>query len=196
MTRYIFIVLLVLLPATSFAQIDVNTISLEFGYVRNYQSGMVNDKLFALSPEMKIGGIFFDEFFEWDFNISYWQDGITEPFPAADFVTYSYSSTNLGLRLNYFPQKLQIPFHFIAGTSTRFVNKKYIGGFDYTGNHNNSNSFILYTVDFGAGLDLMIVKKLRARLDGIMIIPLNKMENIERQGRSSSLKLGIDYFIN
>ena len=196
MKKHILIVLLVFIPTLAFAQININRISIEYGYVKNYQSDFGNDKLFALSPEIKVGGNFLKEDFEWDFGISYWKDGITEPFPIGDGVTYSYSSTNLGLRLNYFPVKILLPIHFISGISTRFVNEEYIDGRDLSGNYRNPNSFILYTYDFGAGLNLKIVSRIRARLDGMVIMPINKKENIDREGWGGSLKLGIDYFIN
>ncbi len=195
MDKNILFFLFLITPYLTFSQINISRISLNYGYVRNYQSDFESDNLFNLSPEIKLGGKFLKDYFEWDFDISYWQDGISKPFSIVDAATYSYSSTNLGFRLNSFPERIPIPIHFMSGITSRFVREKYIGGNDLYGNYRKTNSFILYTIDFGTGIDIRIISRIRVRLDGLLFMPINKRENINQKGWGSSLKLGLDYFL-
>lgn len=196
MKKLFLIIMLLSTPSFTSAQINVSRISLDYGFVSNYQPSFDNDKLLTLSPEIKVGGKFIKNYFEWDFNLSYWDDGINETFHIIDAATYSYSSINMGIRLNYFPEKIYLPIHFISGLSMRFVNEKYIGGVGLSGNYRNDNSFVIYTLDFGAGLDFKVHKKVRVRLDALVFMPFNKKETLREDGWGGSVKIGIDYFIN
>lgn len=196
MKKIFILFILIMIPSITFSQTNVSRISLDFGYIRNYQPDFGNDKLFAFSPEIKIGGNFIKDHFEWDFSLSYWDDGVDLPFNIADAVTYSYSSTSFSARLNYFPEKILLPLHFISGLSARYVDVDYIGGSDLSGNYLGDNSFFLFTFDLGAGLDLKVLEKVRLRFDALAFIPIKNKKNLPVAGWGGSLKIGVDYFIN
>jgi|GEM_PF-2035864 len=179
----------------AFAQSDISKVSLGMSIARNYQSDLGNDKFFAFSPEIKLGGAFIVDYFEWDLSLSYWQDSIQKPFPVTDTPTYSYSSTSLGLSLNYFPQNRIIPIHFISGVSTRLVREKHVGGGNYDGSYRNDNSFMLNTMDFGTGIDLNVTNNVRVRLDGLLSMPFVKKDVLASGGWGRSLRIGVDYSI-
>jgi len=187
--------MLVVIPSATFAQIDISRISVELGVVRNYQLSFFWDKINSISPGIKLGGKFIEDYFEWDFSISYWDDGVNDLLPITDGFTFSYSSTSLSAAFNYYPEKVAIPIHFISGLSTRFVNKKYIGGEDMGGNIGKSSSFILYTLDFGAGLNFTITQTIRIRGDVLLFMPFNKKDFLFENGWGGSAKLGMDYFL-
>jgi len=186
---------LIIIPSAAFAQTDISRVSVELGAVRNYQSSFIMDKLYSFSPGIKLGGRFIENYLEWDFSISYWDDGVNDLLPISDGFTFSYSSTILSAALNYYPEKVAIPIHFISGLSTRFVNRKYIGGEDMGGNIGKSSSFILYTLDFGAGLNFTITKTIRIRGDVLLFMPFNKKDFLFEKGWGGSAKLGMDYFL-
>lgn len=195
MIKFIYIISFLLLPSLIFAQTNISRVSLDMGIERNYQSDLGNDDFFAFSPGVKLGGTFIFDYLEWDLGLSYWNDGIHKEFPITDTPTYSYSSSNLGIHLNYFTQKLIIPLHFISGVSTRLVREKHVGGGNYFGSYRNDNSFLLNTLDFGAGLNVNVTTNVRIRLDGLLSMPFAKKYVLDSGGRGSSLKIGIDYFI-
>jgi len=185
----------VIISSTTLAQVNINKVSFDLGYTNNYQREFGNSKLFALSPEFKIGGNLIKEHFEWDVLFSFWNDGVDKPFQIRDATTYSYSSQIIGLRLNYFPKKIIIPIHFISGLSSRFIQEKYVGGTDFTGMFREDNSLFLLTFDFGLGLDVRLIQRFRIRIDGLVSLPFNKHNVLYAKGWSNSLKLGLDYFI-
>ena len=194
--RIFFTAFFLLLTTYVSAQTDISQLSLDLGYVNNYQSSFGNNKTLAFAPEVKLGGNFIKKFFEWDFAVSYWDDGIDEILNIQDAPTYSFSSAIISLRLNYYPVEVYIPIHFIAGLSTRFVNEKYIGGEDMGGYHRDDNSFILYTIDLGAGLEYKINETFRIRCDVVAFIPFKEKSRLYNEGYGGSLKIGLDYFIN
>lgn len=189
----ILLILFGLTVSTIFAQTNISKVSLEAGYVRNYQSDFGNNNLFTISPGIKIGGEFITDAFEWDLSLSYWHDGIDQVIPVADQATYSYNSTNIELHLNYFPTDIIIPIHFITGFSTRFINEKYIGGSYLSGSHRNDNSFPMFSFDFGTGLNFEIEDIIRMRCDLLVFMPLSTTEILPTKGWSSNIKIGIDY---
>ena len=94
------------------AQSDISRISLDLGYITGYQITIGDTNDFQFAPELKIGGKLVKKYFEWDFGISYWDDGIDSLLNVSDAATYSYSSTILGLHLSYFPPDAFVPVHF------------------------------------------------------------------------------------
>lgn len=188
------IILFSVLPIIASAQTDLVKLSIDLGIAQNYQPDSDDKKTYTISPEIKLGGAFISNQFEWDAGLSYWWDGIRKEIKATDIETYSYSNLSLGLRLNYLPKERIIPIHFISGLSARLVRENYIGGEDYGGNYRNDNVFMLYTLDIGAGIDVKISDNVKIRADGIFFIPVIKKELLDSGGSGSSFKIGFDYY--
>lgn len=193
--KYCFLVILFsIIPIITVAQTDLSRFSVDVGITRNYQSDFGNNRFYAFSPELKAGGTFISDQFEWDAGLTYWWDGVRKEFDITDSPTYSFSSLSLGWRLNYLPEHRIIPFHFISGVSTRLVRKKYVGGGQYDGSYQNDNLFMLYTLDFGAGVDMKVSDTIRIRFDGLLFMPFVKKDYLATEGWGRSLKIGIDYY--
>lgn len=194
------LVLLILLSSfAAYAQVNISKVGFSAGLVGSYHYDFENTSGPALYLELKTGGIFFEEYFEWELHTGFWDDGINEPHPIADHITYSYSSLIVGTRIIYFPQKglkkFPIPIHFIGGFSTRLIDKDYVGGFDLSGNEGNNKSFTLLTADFGVGINYELFNKLRLHSEFEFYLPINGNQSLKNNGANGLIKFGIDYLL-
>lgn len=192
MKKILFIILLFSVSPQLIAQITLSRVSFGFGYIRNYTHVHLDYNKYSISPELKVGGKFVKEYFEWELSMSYWNEDL-DNIKFADGATYSYSTTTLGIRLNYFPQyalpKFLLPVHLVLGLSSRLTNEFYNGG----SSARDDNSFFIYSVDLGGGLNFNVIKQLRIRCEALAFIPLNKDEQIYSNKIGGSVKVGIDY---
>jgi len=202
--KKIFITLITLL-IVSFrplsAQINFSKVSVDIWVKQNYKTyHFDNTNQFLFYPELQIGGKFIHDYLEWNINGGYWNDGIDEPFPVMDHMTYTYSSIIVGGYISFYPEKLSekfiFPIHLLTGFSHHFISEKYVGGEDFTGSHRNNNFFGLFTIDLGLGVNFNLIDRIRIRLEGIVYFPLDKNQYTENYGSSSSFKIGFDYMFN
>jgi hypothetical protein len=146
----------------------------------------------SISPELKVGGKFFEEYFEWDFSISYLRE-YPDNIKFEDGAAYSYSNTTLGIRLSYFPNyvlpEFPFPVHLILGFSSGLFNEFYDGGT----RSREDNPFFIYSLDLGGGLNFNIINELRIRCEALAFIPLNSYQNLYTNKPGASVKAGIDY---
>lgn len=194
------------LCSTVNAQVNLSKVSLDAGIIKNQQYEIGNTRLFTFYPEVQLGGLLYKDYLEWGLNFGYWDDGVKEPFPYADWVTFSYHSYILGTKVMFLPQNafksFALPLHLTMGFSYHYVGEKYIGGTDLTGSHRPPHDYKVPAVDLGAGLNIKPFEFLRLRLDGNVYIPVSKNNQFPLgTGRSSlaassSLTLGFDYFFN
>ena len=192
-------IVIFILPVS--AQTNISKLSADIGLKQNTHSA-ANDESnkYIIYPEIQIGGKFIAMYLEWDIGWSYQDDGQNEPLPVADYITYSYSSHNVGAHISFYPQNLSetfsIPLHLITGFSYQFESRQYVGGYDFTGSSGTNDSYGISTLDLGIGLNYNLMNNLRVRLDGIVYFQFLEDENIGTKNNSSSLKLGFDYLFN
>lgn len=193
MSKYLQILSLLFLSSLSLAQVNVSKVSFDLGYTSNFQDKFGNEDIYVVEPEFKIGGKFIKEYFEWDFNFSFWDDGVKKAFSIMDAVTYSYSSQRVGLRFNYFPKNILIPFHFTFGSSVSFIKEEYIGGSDFSGNSRKDNNHNLLMIDFGLGFNFRVLEYLRLRSVAKLSYPIIKNDFFNEETIIPKIKLGLDF---
>lgn len=182
------------------AQVTISKVSIDAGIMNNPQLGMGSVPRFAFYPEAGLGGLLYVNYIEWGVSLGYWGDGVNTPSKIMDQVTYSFNSLILKSDLRFFPanafEHFRIPVHLITGLSIHGLTREYIGGEDFSGSHLPSQSYNILAFDLGLGLNMKISSIMRLRAESEFYIPLSRSHTFFDHSSSSSMKLGIDYFLN
>src|SRR5512146_2985313 len=81
---------LLLLPASAAAQVNVSSVTARLGVIRTLQIGTDDGgHMWAIYPELQVGGVFFTPSMSWGLSWGYWTDGLDHGFDWVDHVTYS-----------------------------------------------------------------------------------------------------------
>jgi len=189
---------LILQPQSVFSQITFSKLSVGFGLIKNQQLSYTYDEEFAYYPEISLGGLFYEDYLEWECYLGAWSEFGEYKHWTDQLVNHSYSGIHLGSRFVLFPQKTlkQFPFsiNFVGGISSHLIWQNKVDSDYYYGPPTEDNFYIIITGDIGLGLNVSVTENYRIRLDGIVNIPFNPNEKLWNKGISSSLVLKLDYF--
>lgn len=174
----LFIFLLGFLPLS--AQPDISLLSLKIGSIRNLQdASFAENNQRSLYPELEIGGKLLNPSLRWSAYWGFWDDGISEPLPVADLITYSYSSNVVGARIIYAfsedqsGRPLPLKLGFFTGYSHHFVEAQYIAGGDFTGDGGEDFSGEFSAFDFGVQLSFKLRGAFNLLIEMEQFIPIN-----------------------
>jgi hypothetical protein len=194
------VVFLTLLFALTAGAASISTVSFDVGIMRHLQVGHdlpEERSAYALYPELQVGGSLNGRLAEWRVYWGYWDDGITEPFPLVDYMTYSYRGHALGARFLFFVRELipvlQVPLHMALGLSHQFIDGNYVGGHDIAGNAGDDVSDEVTYVEVGGGVSLSITDFVRARFEVSRQDPLGEFEATNSDDARWAFKFGADY---
>lgn len=182
------------------AAASISTVSFDVGIMRHLQIDHLlpeGRSAYTLYPELQIGGSLAGTFADWRLFWGHWDDGIEEPFPGMDLVTYSHSGHVLGARLLLFARRLiptwQFPIHMALGLSHQFVDGNYVGGHDLAGNAGEDFSDEVTYVEAGCGLSLSVSDVTRGRFEVSRHVPLGEFEATNSEDARWAFKAGVDF---
>ena len=195
---FAFALMFILLTSMLFGQVNISKISPGIGVVSNFQSKFWTKKLHAINYELSFGGKFVYKGLEWDLHLGYTDDGIDKPFNFPELITHSYSNLSVGGRLllyvNDLENNIPIPVFFIAGLSSNFIDKKYVGGMLLDESIGNSTAFNYMTYELGVGIAFYKINNFRFWLNYSTYFPFSRNYEIKNDGQYWNVKLGADYF--
>ena len=162
------------------AQPSITGLSLRFGIIQNYNTPQFNRSNYVPYYELQLNGNLVKPLLRWGVYLSYWDDGIDKAFPIMDYQTYSFSGKNVGVRM-YLDAPLinfiGLPLHFslFGGVSHSFINSRYVGGVDFTGQRGSDYSTNLNNAEVGIGLNTRLFKAVSLFGEAERFIVLNSI---------------------
>jgi hypothetical protein len=182
-----------LIPISTLAQVDLSRVTLRAGAIRTQSP--YEDHLWSFYPEVEVGGHFIAAYLSWGASWGYWSDGIDEPLPFMDMVTYSQKGHILAARLGFWPQLLDnhwpIPITVFVGVARQFTKTTYVGGFGLAGNRGQNSSDQLTMVFVGAGLSVPIVSHLIVEAEALQYVAVGDGPFAYAQKNRRAFKCGV-----
>lgn len=160
------------------AQTNINAVSFSFGTVRTFLDSYMNSGVnqYARYHEIEAGGNVVTRSFGWGAYFGYWSDGIDTPLPIRDYITYSYSSRIVGIRIAFFPviwgNEFPLTAGVVAGLSRHFISGRFVGGGDYFGNPGVDFTRRSDIAEAGITVRVPVLSRLSLRGDIHQLIPL------------------------
>ena len=199
--KYKSVILITLLFTTFslFAQVNINTVALSVGSIRAYSDPIYSKYEYSIYPELQIGGKLFMPFICWSVYWGYWTDGIKDPLPVMDMITYSISSHIFGARLTFIPSLAAdhwpLPVSIYAGFAHHLLLYNYVGGFGYAGNKGQDHNQGSNTIEFGlqAYYPIGWCLQLYGEIQQFFPFPSDELSGYQRNRRV--YKLGLAYLI-
>ena len=115
-------------------------------------------------------------YLSWGASWGYWSDGINEPLPVADMVTYAQNGHIISARIGFRPQVLDshwpIPLLIFAGVAEQFSKTTYVGGFGLSGNKGENSSDQLTIAFFGGGLYFPLTPNVNLGAEALQFIAI------------------------
>ncbi len=188
---------LLLWSSAGSAQVDVSTVSARIGTIRTlWRDGPPYEgHLWSLYPEVEIGGRFFARYLSWGASWGYWSDGISEPLPIKDIVTYSQTGHLLSIRIGFHPQLADehwpIPVTVFGGFSHHIVKSKYISYMDFVGPRGLDSSENSTTAHVGLAVTVSIVDMFSLITEAQQFVPLGNSEIDQAQRDRRAFKIGV-----
>jgi len=187
------------LSTRSLAQPNLSYWSVKVGVIRNLQESGYPFPYDTYSnyPELQIGGALLpSNYLKYGWYFGYWDDGVDEPFPIPDGITYSYNSFIIGGRLDFIPgahrADLIVQPGIFVGLSHHFIWADYVGGSGFNGVVGQDFRRELNYFEFGFTVSRNLSKSVQVVLEAQQAKRLGEDEfNFPQKRRS--LKVGIVY---
>ncbi len=189
-------VLILVLPVTGNAQVDVSSLTVRLGTIRTLQIETDDGRhMWALYPELQVGGMFFTTSVSWGLSWGYWTDGLDHTIDWADHVTMSQKGHIFGLRAAFEPEKVAphwpIPLKIFAGVAEHIIFDQYIGGSSYTGGHLPDSTYYTTTLCGGLSLAFSVSSKLQLEAEAEQFFPISSSAYHYAQDDRRNFKLGV-----
>lgn len=174
------IILSLLFLSQTFAQINISSVSINGGVIKNFTQEELESNEFTFYPEISIGGQLFIKSIYWQISYGYWDDGIKKELKDFRFYsTFNFISNVVSSRLLFDLSNVDgsfyIPFKIISGISYHNLKAqlKFPRGAPYEFIIEKFEKQIYYG-DIGIESFLCIYGKLFFNLRYINFIPLNE----------------------
>ena len=196
--KYTLVCMLALVPAGLYAQLDLSTVAVRGGAIPSQTPNYFEPgNVWSFYPEIEIGGHLFAPYLTWGVTWGYWSDGIDQPKPWADFVTYSRSGHILSTRMRFSPRQLAVqfplPLTLSIGIAEHFVKTTYIGGTDLVGKSGVNATDQAVSGLVGAGLSVPIWTHFTIEGQVVQYIPLGNDDISSDQSGRRSFTVGLGY---
>ncbi len=177
------------------SQITFNSILTDIGVIRTTHSEREMGPSYAFYPELQAGGDFFSRNVRWAAYWGYWWDGMTEPRPWPDFVTYSYRSHILGLRLAYYQPGSPLPVGVFAGVAHHFASAEYIGGAGLDGQRGSDFTLDFNSFEVGLTVELALAGpfSLSGKFEELILIGREEDESSPWSRQAYQIGLGVKF---
>ncbi len=189
---------LILVQTRSEAQVDISFTSVRAGAIRTQSLDFQGEGyLWSFYPELQVGGQLFRPYLFWAATWGYWSDGINEPLPIYDFVTYSQRghilTARIGVRPRVLAPHLPIPISFFVGVAQHISWTTYIGGTDLGGHHGTNSTDRTTSGLFGLDISVPIVAHLNLDAEGLQFVPFgnNPIDYVQKNRRAFTLGITV-----
>jgi hypothetical protein len=185
------------IPMTTFAQITFSTVTARVGVIRTeWPDGPIySSHLWSFYPELEAGGTFLLPSLSWGLSWGYWTDGIDQPLPVADFVTYSQSShiiaTRIGFRPDLAGNRMPVPLTLFVGVSEHITKLSYVGGTGFDGNRGQTFSEHSAAGFVGLALSYPLFAAIDVQLEGLQYISFGRSWLDRAQKYRQAFKFGL-----
>lgn len=180
------------------AQVNINSISVNAGVIRNFTTEDLETNEVTFYPEIALGGKLFFRLLNWQISYGYWDDGIEKELKDFRFhSTFHFISNVVASRilfdLSIINENVFIPVRIITGVSYHLLNAqlKFPRGAPYEFVIEKIDKKIYYA-DIGLELFVNIYENFFINLKYIYFVPLNEKRFYEDIKRSI-LTCGIEY---
>lgn len=183
------------------AQLSLGNFSANVGTIRTTVSDHApfSGYRYALYPELQLGGDLFTSYLRWTIYWGYWSDGITQPFPVMDMVTYSGQTQIGGVRFTFLPAEVAphwpLPVGIFAGVARHFTAVTYVGGFGIDGKPGHDFAQTANTFEFGLNADFSLFGPFNVRAEIHQLFPLGNqyIDNLQKGRRAYKVGLAFTF---
>lgn len=142
-----------------------------------------------------MGGDLFVSPVRWILYWGYWKDGVEEPLPIADYMTYSYNSNIVGTRFGIVPTELlddwPIQIGIFIGAAHHFITGTWVGGAGLDGRPGEDLTENVATFEIGLNAEIIVIEPIAVRGELQQYIPLGNAYLDKLQKNRQSLKVGL-----
>ena len=186
------------LPVASYAQLDLSSVTLRAGAIPSQTPNYFEPGyIWSFYPEVEVGGHLFAPYLNWGVTWGYWSDGIDQPKPWADFITYARTGHILSARMRFSPQALDahipLPITFSVGIAEHLIKTIYVGGTDFVGKRGANSIDQAVSGLLGIGFSIPVSTHLILEAQAVQYIPLGGQPIDRVQSNRRSWTLGVGY---
>lgn len=172
--------IIILISSLSYSQIDLNRVSINGGFVRNYRTSVMTETTHSFVSQFSIGGDFFIKKLQWTVFVNYWKDDNSSLGNTIDFIEYSYKTFEIGFDFQYNFLKKEIlfadhRFNLLIGLLNQNIDREYIKGLGLNGKAGTDDNSNYINLKYGISDRIKISKIFDLNISFYF------MENLEKE---------------
>jgi hypothetical protein len=178
------------------AQVNLSSVTVRLGAIRTLQTKTDDGgHLWALYPELQVGGVLFTPSVSWGLSWGYWDDGLNQAINWMDYTTMSQNGHIIALRAAFEPQKADshapIPLKIFAGLAEHIIFDHYIGGAGVNGAHLPDSTYYSTTLCAGLSLAFPLSSLLQLEAEAEQFFPFTSGRYGDAEKGRRNFKLGV-----